>query len=82
MNPLEQIMGVNDASTLWGLTPGTIKNYCAQGRVKAVKIEGRWVIDKNQPNPHQPDHPKNWRRGTQRTTKPNPGRPIKSTEVN
>lgn len=70
MNALEQIMGVNAASELWGLSPGTIKNYCAEGKVKAVKIEGRWIIDKNQENPNQPDHPKNWRgvRGKQTTT--------------
>lgn len=60
-NPLENIMGVKKASELWGLSPGTIKNYCAEGRVKAVKVEGRWIIDKNQQNPGQPEHPKNWR---------------------
>lgn len=61
MNPLEHIMGVNEAAELWGLSPGTIKNYCAEGRVKSVKIEGRWILDRNQPNPSQPEHPKNWR---------------------
>lgn len=58
---LDNIMGVNEASELWGLSPGTIKNYCAEGRIKAKKIDNRWIIDKNQPNPSQPDHPKNWR---------------------
>lgn len=63
MNPLDQIMGVNDAATLWDLKPGSIKNLCASGKVKAIKIEGRWIIDKNQLSPAQPDHPKNWRYG-------------------
>ena len=61
MNPLTHIMGVNEASELWGLSPGTIKNYCARGKVKAIKIDNRWILEKNQLNPAQPDHNKNWR---------------------
>lgn len=61
MNPLEHIMGVNEAAEMWGLSAGTIKNYCADGKLKAIKIDNRWILDKNQPNPKQPDHPKNWR---------------------
>ncbi|MNH44257.1 Helix-turn-helix domain protein [compost metagenome] len=61
MNPLDHIMGVNEAAELWGLSPGTIKNYCADGKVKAIKIGNQWVLDKNQPSPSQPDHPNNWR---------------------
>jgi len=73
MDPLTQIMGVNEASKIWNLSPGTIKNYCAEGKLKAVKIEGKWILDRNQKNPSQPDHPKNWR-GKQRTAGKNPGR--------
>lgn len=74
MNVLENIMGVNEAAEKWGLSPGTIKNYCSQkGKVLAVKIEGKWILDKNQENPSQPEHPKNWR-GRQRSTKKNPSR--------
>lgn len=61
MNTLHNIMGVTEASEMWGLSPGTIKNYCAEGKVNCVKIEGRWILDKNQPSPAQPEHPKNWR---------------------
>ncbi|MDB5054030.1 MAG: pPPM1a [Bacilli bacterium] len=63
MNPLENIMGVSKAAKMWGLAPGTIKNYCAEGRIKAVKLDGKfpWVIDINQPNPSKPNHPMNWR---------------------
>jgi len=44
-------MGVNEASEFWGLKPGYIKNLCASGKVLAVKIDNRWIIDKDQPNP-------------------------------
>lgn len=71
MTVLDQIMGVNEAAERWNLSPGTIKNYCAQGKILARKIEGRWIIDKNQPNPAQPDHPKNWR-GRQRQNERKP----------
>lgn len=50
-NPLENIMGVNEAAEMWGLAPGTIKNLCNEGKLKAVKIGKTWVLDKNQPNP-------------------------------
>ncbi|MEW9698013.1 type I-C CRISPR-associated protein Cas8c/Csd1 [Paenibacillus sp. SI8] len=53
---LHNIMGVEDAAELWGYSnPGTVKNMCAEGKVKATKIGKTWVIDRNQPNPKQPD---------------------------
>lgn len=48
---LENIIGVEDAAELWGLSPGYIKNLCASERVRAKKIGKTWVIDKNQKNP-------------------------------
>ena len=45
---LNNIMGVEEAAELWNLSPGYIKNLCASGKVKAVKIGKTWVIDKNQ----------------------------------
>lgn len=53
MNPLDHIMGVEDASKLWLLTPGYIKNLCKAGKVKAKKIGKTWVLDGDQPNPKQ-----------------------------
>lgn len=53
MNPLEQIMGVEEAAARWQLTPGHIKNLCNHGKLSAVKIGNVWVIDKNQTNPKQ-----------------------------
>lgn len=53
MSVLDNIMGVNEAAELWSLTPGYIKNLCASRKVRARKIDNRWIIDKNQPNPSQ-----------------------------
>ncbi|WP_414854303.1 helix-turn-helix domain-containing protein [Brevibacillus sp. IT-7CA2] len=64
MNPLEHIMDVDEASKLWGLQPSYIKDLCRlklQFEGKAVKKGKTWILDKNQSNPGQPGHPKNWR---------------------
>lgn len=50
---LEKIMGVEDASKLWGLKPGYIKNLCAEGKIEAKKVGNTWVIAKEQDNPSQ-----------------------------
>lgn len=50
---LESVIGVEEAAEKWGLSPGTVKNYCAEGRIIAKKIGKTWVIDANQPNPSQ-----------------------------
>lgn len=47
----EIVMGVEDASELWNLSAGHIKNLCAAGEVKAIKIGKTWVIEKNQKHP-------------------------------
>lgn len=51
---LDKVMGVNEAALLWDLKPGTIKNLCAAGKVSARKIDNRWILVKNQPNPARP----------------------------
>lgn len=51
MNSLDQVIGVNEAAKLWSLKPGYIKNLCAVGKVRAIKIDNRWIIDKDQQNP-------------------------------
>lgn len=51
MNPLDKIMGVDEASELWGLSAGYIKNLCAAGKIECKKIGKTWVISKVQPNP-------------------------------
>lgn len=51
MNNLDKIMGVNEASELWGLAPSYIKDLCAKGKIECKKIGKTWVIDKEQLNP-------------------------------
>ena len=48
---LNNIMGVDEAATLWQLSPGYIKNLCAADKIKCKKIGKTWIIDKSQPNP-------------------------------
>ncbi len=45
------IVGVDDASKIWSLKPGTIKNLCANKQVKCMKVGQTWVLSKKQPNP-------------------------------
>jgi len=61
MNDLDRIMGTEEASKLWGLKQDYIKNLCREGKVVAKLIGRTWILDKEQPNPGQPTHPKNWR---------------------
>ena len=53
MNILDKVIGVDEASELWGLSPGYIKNLCAEGKVEARKIGKTWILSKNQENPKQ-----------------------------
>jgi excisionase family DNA binding protein len=48
---LENVIGVEEASELWGLSAGYIKNLCAEGKIKSKKIGNTWIIDKTQENP-------------------------------
>lgn len=50
-NPLNEVMGTDEAGKLWGLSADHVKKLCADGTVKAVKIGKTWIIDRNQPNP-------------------------------
>jgi hypothetical protein len=43
---LDNVIGVEDASKILDLSPGTIKNMCAQGKLECKKIGNTWVIDK------------------------------------
>lgn len=48
LDPLQMVIGVEEAAEMWNLSPGYVKNLCAVGKIKAVKIGKTWVIDKNQ----------------------------------
>lgn len=44
---LYNVIGVNEAASILNVTPGHIKNLCAQGKVVSKKIGNTWVIDKS-----------------------------------
>jgi hypothetical protein len=48
---IDLVMGVDEASQIWELSAGYIKNLCAEGKIKSKKIGKTWIIDKFQPNP-------------------------------
>ncbi|WP_158283422.1 helix-turn-helix domain-containing protein [Laceyella sacchari] len=52
-NPLDKVMGVEEAAEKWGYAPGTIKNMCAEGKIQSKKIGKTWVISRCQPNPKE-----------------------------
>lgn len=51
MNPLDHIMGTEEASKLWNLSQDYIKHLCQKSKLKATRIGKTWVLDKNQTNP-------------------------------
>ncbi|WP_144029309.1 helix-turn-helix domain-containing protein [Paenibacillus campinasensis] len=51
MNPLDHIMGTEDAAKLWSLSQDHIKRLCRDGKVKCIRIGKTWILDKNQPKP-------------------------------
>lgn len=53
VNPLPEVIGVEEAAEKWGLSAGYVKNLCAAGKVKAKKIGKTWVLDRNQTRPNK-----------------------------
>lgn len=53
MNILTQIIDVQEAAELWGLSPDHVKRLCRTGEVEAKKIGNSWAVVKNQKNPKQ-----------------------------
>ncbi|MES5957474.1 helix-turn-helix domain-containing protein [Bacillus fungorum] len=45
---LGNVIGVNDAHLISGLSPGHIKNLCAAGAIESKKIGRTWVINREQ----------------------------------
>lgn len=45
---LDNVIGVDEAHSISGLSAGYIKNLCAAGKITAKKIGNTWVIDKEQ----------------------------------
>lgn len=46
-------MGIGEAYKVWGISRATLKRMCIAGRVKAEKVSGRWLIDKDQKKPEK-----------------------------
>lgn len=46
MRILDNVIGVKEASEITGLSAGTIKNYCREGKITSKNIGNTWVIDK------------------------------------
>ena len=45
---LDHVIGAKEASKLWNLTEGHIKNLCASNTIISKKIGNSWVIEENQ----------------------------------
>lgn len=45
---LDKIIGVDEAGKILGLSPGTIKNMCAAGKLYCKKIGKSWVLTKEE----------------------------------
>ena len=43
---LDNVIGVEEAARMLKLSPGTVKNYCAEGKILAKKIGKTWIMDK------------------------------------
>lgn len=43
---MRNVIGVDKASEILGLSPGTVKNKCANGQIPAKKIGKQWIIDR------------------------------------
>ncbi|WP_339304542.1 helix-turn-helix domain-containing protein [Paenibacillus sp. FSL L8-0435] len=48
---MSQLMTTEEASELWGLSQGYIKNLCNEDNVIAHKVSRTWLLLRDQPNP-------------------------------
>lgn len=46
-------MGIGEAVEVWGIPRTTLKRWCESGYIKAEKVSGRWLIDKDQKKPEK-----------------------------
>ncbi len=45
---LDNIIGVDEAGEILGLSPGSIKNMCAAGKLNCKKIGKTWILNKEE----------------------------------
>ncbi|ALC52851.1 hypothetical protein ACN91_15060 [Bacillus cereus] len=43
---LRNVIGVNEAASILSVSPGHVKNLCAEGKIVAKKIGKTWVINR------------------------------------
>ncbi|MDZ5609756.1 helix-turn-helix domain-containing protein [Bacillus pseudomycoides] len=44
---LHNVIGVHEAASILNVSPGHVKNLCADGKIVAKKISNTWVIDRS-----------------------------------
>ncbi|HDR4862301.1 DNA-binding protein [Bacillus thuringiensis] len=44
---LRNVIGVHEAAAILNVSPGHVKNLCAEGKIVAKKIGRTWVIDRS-----------------------------------
>ncbi|PFM49584.1 DNA-binding protein [Bacillus cereus] len=44
---LHNVIGVHEAASILNVSPGHVKNLCAQRKIVSKKIGKTWVIDKS-----------------------------------
>lgn len=50
---LNHLISVEEASKIWGLSPGYVKKLCAEGQIVAKKIGKTWVVYRDQKKPNR-----------------------------
>ena len=50
---INNVMDVEEASELWGISKQRLKVICAEGGVIARKVGRIWIIEKDQKNPRK-----------------------------
>lgn len=54
MSILNDIVDVDEAAQMWGLSPYYVKKLCKLGKIESKQIRSTWVILKNQRHPKKP----------------------------
>lgn len=50
-NPLNKVIGTEEAAKLWDISQDHVKRLCREGRCVAKQIGKTWILLKDQPDP-------------------------------
>lgn len=50
---MQHLMSLEEATTKWNVSKRTVRQWCINGSINAVNIDGTWVINRNQQTPIQ-----------------------------